>query len=244
MPFQIYPSPSHFSSPAEFGTGFHIASTYPQPGQMPDIFIIFSQEFVLPIDEIFLVDPVLRDVPAEDLEAAVRQNPVQFNVDLQPCPSQFFTSHPLLAQLTSGPGGLPSAAPAAPGTAPPVPTPYGHLPFARQTVTDHEHFVRYTLFQTDHRVMANGAVLPGTFAAPASEERVVPNGFAAVGRFALPSLHPAIWRRDIVPPAATLYFCGAVVPMFGQAGGGAEVKFDRGAHAGSAHLRSAKIPEL
>jgi hypothetical protein len=73
---------------------------------------------------------------------------------------------------------------------------------------------------------------------------MVPSGFSAVGRFALPSLLPAIWRREIVPPLGTTYLCGAVVPMYGQAGGGVEVKFDNGAAAGSAHLRAASIPEL
>jgi hypothetical protein len=249
MPFQIYRNPNQFAGVPEFGMGYHVVeSNYRVAESDADVYILFSHEFVLPIGEVLSVDPGLAASAPIDIETWVRNNSPTFPADLNPCRPGVFGSHPILRPFTSSPAGGVSAPPSGPATppAPPAaPVPYGHLPFLRATLTDSERFVRYTTFRTDRRVdPAAGALRDGTFAAPASEERMVPSGFSAVGRFALPSLLPAIWRRDIVPPAGTAYLCGAVVPMYGQAGGGVEVKFDWGAPAGSAHLRVASIPEL
>lgn len=239
MPFQIYQNPNRFDGVLEFGMGYHIV----QDNQ--EVYILFGHEIVLPISEAFLIDPYLARAPASYIENWVRNNSPPFPRDLDPCRADAFIHHPVLRNLTAGPGGAVSAPPPTPGTPVAGPVPYGHLPFSRTTLSDSERFVRYTTFRTDRRINSlTGEVLPGTFAAPASEERMVPSGFSAVGRFALPSLLPAIWRREIVPPLGTTYLCGAVVPMYGQAGGGVEVKFDNGAAAGSAHLRAASIPEL
>jgi hypothetical protein len=64
-----------------------------------------------------------------------------------------------------------------------------------------------------------------TYAAPASEVPFALTGFAAVARFALPSLKPACFRYELQPVAGTTIECGAAVPLYGQSGGGVEVKF-------------------
>jgi hypothetical protein len=64
-----------------------------------------------------------------------------------------------------------------------------------------------------------------TYAAPASEAPFAVTGFAAVARFALPNLMPACFRYELQPVAGTLIECGASVPLYGQSGGGVEVKF-------------------
>ncbi len=64
-----------------------------------------------------------------------------------------------------------------------------------------------------------------TYAAPASEAPFAPTGFAAVARFALPNLMPACFRWELQPVAGTHLECGASVPLYGQSGGGVEVKF-------------------
>lgn len=118
-------------------------------------------------------------------------------------------------------------------TSPYVPAPpsapayvYGHLPFRGKT-TKGDAFLRYEPWPTSRRVFGT-TVTPGTFAGPLSEQPLVPNGFAAVGRYALPSLLPACTVWEIVPPAGTDLEAGASVPLFGQAGGGAEVCFSTG----------------
>jgi len=46
-----------------------------------------------------------------------------------------------------------------------------------------------------------------------------------VARFALPSLMPACYRYELQPVTGTVIECGAAVPLYGQSGGGVEVKF-------------------
>jgi len=245
MPFLRYYQPRLFASVAEFGMGYQVVCSRTDPGTA-EIYMLFNHEFMLPISEIFRADPLLTGALPEDWENILRNNAQVYSADLIPCDTNMFVRHPVLMRMTSGPGGQPvSASPPDPTDPTATPTPYGHLPFPRATMTDNERFVRFTLFPSDRRVDPDtGEVLPGTFAAPASEERVVHGGFAAVGRFALPSLHPAVWRRDIIPPANIPYMAGAVVPMFGQAGGGAEVKFVQQLASGSAHRKPARIGEF
>jgi hypothetical protein len=246
MPFQLYHDPHHFDQHPEFGLGFHIVSTPRGAPGAREIFILFGQLYLLRIDQLATIYPLLNSVRPEDMEQATdteaRANP--YSSDLTQCDAAFFTSDPILMALTSGPGGTPSAPPPTPGAALSPPLPYGHLPFQRNTRTNYERFVRFTAFATDPRITSDGGLLPGTFAAPASEERMVPGGFAAVGRYALPTLMPAVWRRDIIPPINRPYHSGAVVPMFGQAGGGVEVMFGQALPANSAHQRVARIEDL
>jgi hypothetical protein len=111
-----------------------------------------------------------------------------------------------------------------------LPDQYGHLPFKSLT-KEREVFYRWESWPDSRRVLQNEKrIKPQTFAAPQSEVPFAPTGFGAVARFALPSFFPHVFRWEIQPDAGTTIFCGAVVPMFGQSGGGVEVYFVDGAH--------------
>lgn len=118
-------------------------------------------------------------------------------------------------------------------TSPYVPSPpaspahvYGHLPFKGKTSTG-DAFLRFEPWPTSRRVKGT-TVTAGTYAGPISEQHLVPNGFAAVGRYALPNLLPACTVWKIEPKPGTDLAVGASVPLYGQAGGGAEVCFTNG----------------
>jgi hypothetical protein len=102
---------------------------------------------------------------------------------------------------------------------------HGHLPF--ETVTrPREVFYRFEPWPNSRRVLqSSNSVVANTFAAPQSELFFNPTGFAAVARNALPNLFPACFRWEIQPTVKTAIYCGAIVPMFGQSGGGVEVYF-------------------
>lgn len=92
-----------------------------------------------------------------------------------------------------------------------------------------ELFVRYSAFASDRRINHDGSVRSGTYVTTENDASQVPSGLSAVGRYALPNPAPAKYRFVLSPPAGTRIRCGAAAPKFGQAGGGAEVRF-------SAHL--------
>jgi hypothetical protein len=102
---------------------------------------------------------------------------------------------------------------------------YGHLPFT--TVTKgNDVFYRFEVLPRSTWIsQSTGKISERTFAAPASELPFVPSGFAAVGRYALPKLPPYCWRWELQPVAGKEIAVGACVPLYGQAGGGVEVKF-------------------
>lgn len=128
---------------------------------------------------------------------------------------------------TLSPPRRPTLVPGAPhgrGTLPSTPA---HLPF--HTVSkQNEIFYRWEAWPTSRRIHSTGNVDPWTFASPEAELKLIETGFAAVGRAALPSFFPHVFRWKLEPPAGTSMLCGAVVPMYGQAGGGVEVCFDVG----------------
>lgn len=106
---------------------------------------------------------------------------------------------------------------------------YGHLPFRTTTRAD-EVFYRWESWPKSLRIsQEKRTIAPQTCAAPQSEVQFCPTGFGAVGRFALPSFFPHVFRYEIQPDQNTVIYCGASVPMFGQAGGGVEVYFVNGA---------------
>jgi hypothetical protein len=107
------------------------------------------------------------------------------------------------------------------------PTIYGHLPFATKTLPTTVIY-RWESFPTSRRIdrTVNPPIIArDTYAAPASEAPFAVTGFAAIARFALPTLLPACFRYELQPNANTPIECGASVPLYGQAGGGVEVKF-------------------
>lgn len=102
---------------------------------------------------------------------------------------------------------------------------YGHLPYSFKTRPD-DVFYRYESWPVSRRIHPSlGQIDADTFACPASEKPFVPTGFAAVGRYALPDLFPACWRWELKPVAGAHLDIGASVPLYGQAGGGVEVRF-------------------
>ena len=114
------------------------------------------------------------------------------------------------------------------GPAPPRPPfVYGHLPF-RATTLAGTVIYRWEAYPTSRRIDTSKnppTIAKDTYAAPASEAPFAPTGLAAVARFALPNLMPACYRYELQPVAGTPIECGASVPLYGQSGGGVEVKF-------------------
>jgi len=109
------------------------------------------------------------------------------------------------------------------GIPPPIP-----LPFETQTPPDGVYY-RFEAFPISRRIdQASRSVSPGTYVSPASELPFMPTGFAAVARNALPLPYPACFRWELQPEPTTVR-CGAVLPNFGQSGGGVEVCFVTGA---------------
>ena len=90
-------------------------------------------------------------------------------------------------------------------------------------------YIRYSAFPVDRRVDRDGNFTPGTYATTFNDITMVPSGFAAVGRYALPSTLPAQFIFPIVTDASPIYV-GTATPNYGQAGGGVEVLFPRGAN--------------
>lgn len=86
-------------------------------------------------------------------------------------------------------------------------------------------FLGYPTSRKIDRSVNPPTIAQDTYAAPASEAPFAVTGFAAVARFALPNLMPACFRYELQPVAGTLIECGASVPLYGQSGGGVEVKF-------------------
>lgn len=113
---------------------------------------------------------------------------------------------------------------------PPPPRPpsiYGHLPFKATTLADTVIY-RWEAYPISRRINIHANppnVAKDTYAAPALEVPFAQTGFAAVARFALPNLMPACYRYELQPLPGTPIECGAAVPLYGQSGGGVEVKF-------------------
>jgi hypothetical protein len=102
---------------------------------------------------------------------------------------------------------------------------YGHLPFTGRTGRN-DVFYRCEPWPISRWVdQAKAEVKAHTYACPHSELPFFPTGFAAVGRYALPNLMPACYRWKLQPVPNTSLDCGTSVPLFGQAGGGVEVRF-------------------
>jgi hypothetical protein len=144
------------------------------------------------------------------------------------------TEAPPLANLSPGDssqlfwGGMGPISPIHPlPPAPPRPASiYGHLPFAANTLPTTVIY-RWESFPTSRRIDRSvnpPTIAQDTYAAPASEVPFAVTGFASVARFALPTLLPACFRYELQPVAGTRIECGASVPLYGQAGGGVEVK--------------------
>lgn len=90
-------------------------------------------------------------------------------------------------------------------------------------------FARFTAYENDRRITADGALVPGTYATTWFDALLyVRTGEEAVERYALPDPTPAKYRFKIDPPACTPYREGVVQPSYEHEGGGAEVLFEQG----------------
>jgi hypothetical protein len=105
-----------------------------------------------------------------------------------------------------------------------------------------ESFVRFSAFKNDRRIQSDGSLLPGSYATSERDAQFGSSGFAVVGRYALPNIMPATNRFDITVPMGTPGLVGTVSPAFGQAGGGVEIEFTKGAPPKSV-TRHSTIPE-
>jgi hypothetical protein len=147
---------------------------------------------------------------------------------------------------------FPPPPPNRPGIVPAYPPPpslpakfYGHLPF-QTTTNGNEHFYRFEAWPQSRKITvgAGGSVASGTYASPATELPFVTTGFGAVARAALPSYFPAVFRYVFQPTANAPMRCGAVIPNYGQSGGGVEVMFPHGANNVGAIADPVLIPPL
>jgi len=112
-----------------------------------------------------------------------------------------------------------------PAPAPPLATvpPGAVLLFAKYALQQATVFLRFLCIPIDMRFVA-GQLLQHTYLSTRLENRTANSGFAAVGRFALPLPAPARYVIEYELPALTLIEVGTVAPLFGQSGGGVEVR--------------------
>ena len=103
-------------------------------------------------------------------------------------------------------------------------------------------FKRFTAYEHDPRITSDRRLLPGTYATTGEDAKNAPTGKAAVARYALPNPNPASNVFTIKPHKDTVIQYGIVEPAFGQPGGGVEVLFRDGTHAGTV-TGPEKIPD-
>lgn len=104
-------------------------------------------------------------------------------------------------------------------------------------------FKRFTAYEKDRRITAEGALLPGTYATTKEDARNVRTGKDAVARYALPNPQPASYRFAIRPLRNTVFQQGIVQPANDQPGGGVEVIFTRGTDDRTLDRPPDKIPD-
>ena len=104
-----------------------------------------------------------------------------------------------------------------------------------------EVFKRFSAYENDRRVTANGGLLPGTYATTEEDAKNVKTGKEAVARYALPNPKPAVYVFTVKPPKDTDLQRGTVQPAYDQPGGGVEVIFTSGSPED--RHRPDKIPE-
>jgi hypothetical protein len=94
-----------------------------------------------------------------------------------------------------------------------------------------EVFKRFSAFQNDYRVNADGSLSPGSYATTEEDAKNVKTGSDAVARYALPNSDPASYRFTIKPNKDSDIQYGTVEPANGQPGGSVEVIFTTGTQA-------------
>jgi hypothetical protein len=102
---------------------------------------------------------------------------------------------------------------------------------AKEKTKADEVFKRFSAFQNDYRVNADGSLSAGSYATTEEDAKNVKTGSDAVARYALPNPDPASYRFTIKPHKDTDIQYGTVEPANGQPGGGVEVIFTAGTQA-------------
>jgi hypothetical protein len=205
------PNPEEFDRSPEFGMDVHWATADDQgPGSL---FIVIGGRAAIDVNE----EP---ETPLPlDLDWLSANMPRERRKDTFERWLAKLPSAPVLGYIVRPLNPLP-ATPARP------PHIHGHLPFGAMTAADTVIY-RWEAFPTSRRIdQDKRTIAQDTYAAPASEVPFAPTGFGAVARFALPNLWPACFRWEIQPDK-TFIECGASVPLYGQSGGGVEVRFPR-----------------
>jgi hypothetical protein len=90
--------------------------------------------------------------------------------------------------------------------------------------TVNEKFLRFSAYDEDIRIQADGSVTSGTYVTTHQDGMAhVETGMDAVRRYALPNPAPAVHRFYLGPPHPIPVQRGTAQPAFGQPGGGVEV---------------------
>jgi hypothetical protein len=96
---------------------------------------------------------------------------------------------------------------------------------------ENEVFKRFSAYENDNRLQADGSWSDGTYATTEEDAKNVKTGKDAVGRYALPNPEPACYVFTAKPKKDTDIQKGIVEPAFGQPGDGVEVIFPKGTQA-------------
>lgn len=96
-----------------------------------------------------------------------------------------------------------------------------------------EVFKRFSAYEKDFRVTATLGLVPGTYATTEEDAKNVHNGKQAVARYALPNKQSANKVFTIKPYENTRLQRGIAEPANDEPGGGVEVIFVDGTHAGT-----------
>lgn len=108
------------------------------------------------------------------------------------------------------------------------------------TLSSKATFYRFLSISHDHRYVG-GQLLHGTYLTTELDRGYANTGFAAVGRYALPIPVPASHLLSYELPVGTKLLIGTVLPNYGQAGGGVEVKTT--VSVAATQLKLPKLPD-
>lgn len=183
----------------EAGMGFYVANGKIEGDNSVRLLIIAGDNYVIPAEhsEFFSIVDLLGGEPVPD--AAYKQ-PIDV-LEL---------STASLRNTTVLPSGYVHSAGAIPLL--------GTVSLTKNTV-----FYRFIGSSTDPR-LSGSTLVKDTYMTTASDQHYANTGFAAVGRYALPIPVPASHVFEYELPTNTQLVVGTVLPNFGQAGGGVEVK--------------------
>jgi hypothetical protein len=187
---------------SEAGMGyFHASARLPNGSIIGDV-VVAGDHYVVPIEpylNYFTLADLIKGEPFPGAKPpAVLES---ITVTLKVPPARAIVSLP--------PGWVPAAGPVAL---------LGSIVLSTKT-----RFYRYTGTSVDHR-FRGGHLAADTYLTTEADRTYANTGFAAVGRYALPIPSPASYVHAYDIAAGTSLLVGTVLPNFGQAGGGVEVK--------------------